>query len=118
MIKTYVEFFHSGVICSDSSFMEVDDRYPSSLILPKNTFGFRFFDIEEITYSNGSIYKGNKHNYSSNYYYGQKYSLEEVKRYFPDKKILIDNMELNNFKAVVKTKFEQFIPLRDGDIVL
>lgn len=118
MIRHYVEFFYPGVICTDTSEREVLDRYPSSLNVPENAFGFRFFDREVVETLSGEELKGEKKNFSSNYYYGERYSLAEIKNYMPDKKVLIANMEGNNFPAVVKTRFGQFMPLRHGDIVL
>lgn len=118
MIKHYVEYFYPGLICSETSEVETKDRYPSSLNVPDNAFGFRFFDKEEIVLESGNVLKSDRQNYSPNYYYGEKYTLNQVKLYYPESKTLIANMEWNHWDAVVRTKFGQFIPLTNNDIVL
>lgn len=119
MLKHYVEYVYPGCIVSESSKREVTDRIPELARekMPEGAFGFRFMDRQEMT-SNGETLSGEFKDIGSWHYEGTMYTIEEVKSLFPDKEILISNMECNHWNRVVKTKFGQFINLNDGDVVL
>lgn len=117
MLKHYVEFLHPGIMVSETSVKEVGERDPVMIALPPRTFGFRFFDREEITVS-GETLRGEQKNFSGWYYEGESYDLERLKRERPAEHILIENMETNHYAAVVMTRYGQAFPLRDGDIAL
>lgn len=119
MKVTYVEYMLVGSFFSESSISKVDSRdiNLAKSNMPKNSFGFRFYDREEI-FNNGKTLKGDTENYSAWYYLGEKLSLSEVKSKYSDKRILISNMEGNDWKHVVMNKFGQFIPLDKKDVVI
>lgn len=109
MLKHYVEFLYPGLIVSESEEREVPSRdYKDLKKIPKNCFGFRFFDRVENTVDDEILYGQNK-NYSKMYYpKANKYSLSEVKEQFPDHNILISNMKNNGWKYVVRTRHGNF----------
>lgn len=115
MIKTYIEFCYPGLLCSETSIRVVAGREKPTEI-PKTSFGYRFFDREEIE-KDAETLKGESKNYSHWTYFGEIYTRDRVEIEKPNQKILITNMRDNNIDRVVFTKFGQAIPLFDGDIV-
>lgn len=115
MLKTYVEFFFPGSFMSETSTTEVSDRSTPTHV-PPNAFAYRFHEIEEVTLD-GEKLKGNAKNYSGMHYFGQAFTLSQVKEQFPTQKILISNMECNGWKKIVRTKIGNFQPLNDNDVV-
>ena len=117
--KTFVEFYFPGLIFANNSIREVKDRNIKNLKVPKNAFGFRFFDIFQTTV----LLDGKKHTLKSErlkispmYYYGGRVmTLAEVKREMGNEKILIANMENNDIERVVKSNTGGYYPLRKGD---
>lgn len=117
MLKHYVEYIYPGIIVSETSTKEVLSRNPKSVLIPDSAYGFRFIDREEVEL-NGEKLKGDNKNISRWYYRGRQMTLEDVKREKPEEEILISNMERNDWKSIVWTKFNQAIPLDKGDTVL
>ena len=118
-IRHYVEFAYPGALLPDLLVKELKEGEKQNIQLPNGAYGYRFFDEKEIpsTANKGLVLKGGRFNISPWYYKGEKYSLDEIKEKFPDKKILISNMTYNNWNNVVKTRGGQFIPLDEGDVV-
>jgi hypothetical protein len=116
MTKHFVEFYYPGSFVSETDVKEIKNRN-QNIERPKNCFGYRFFDKEVIT-KNGEVLEGKKKNISNMTYFGQKYSLKEVKNQFPYLKILISNMECNEWNYVVKTIQGNWQPLKDDDKVI
>lgn len=56
-------------------------------------------------------------NYSGMYLQGELYTLKDVKE-MTESGHLLDNMRMNNWDKVVKTRFGQFFPLENGDVLL
>ena len=120
MLKHYVEYLYPGILFSETSVSEISERDVSKVSISDNCFGFRFFD-RTVTVVDGEILTGNTKNISGWYYKGEKMTLEQVKATYGNDdnyRILIFNMECNDVGAVVKTKFGQFMPLRDEDEVI
>lgn len=117
MNQTYIEYLYPGIITSETSVEKVKDRQIPKKF-PENAFGFRFFERTEI--KNGKeVLKGPAKNHSPwHYIKGEILTVEDMKKYYPEKTIAITNMENNKIKSVVKTEFGQFIPLQKEDIVL
>ena len=61
---------------------------------------------------------GSNTDYGEMYYVGEIFTLEDVEKMLPGRRILISNMKSNNYKRVVKTKFGQWFPLEERDIVI
>ena len=116
MLKHYIEFLTPGIILSESSSEEVDHRDPALVKLPENSFGFRFYDREEKEVE-GELLVGEPKNFTPWSIQGEVFTLASIKERFPDERILISNVE-RNYGRVCKTKFGQFIPLGEKDLVI
>ena len=118
MLQHYVEFIYPGLIVSNRSTHIIQDRNHLIVERQDNSFGFRFFDKEEVIVE-GEKLRGVQKNTSVWYYYhGDVYTIDQVKEEFEHEKILISNMFNNSIERVLRTKFGQFIPLTNEDIVL
>ena len=120
MLKHYVEYLSPGIFISETSVSEISERDVKKVEIPDNCFGFRFFD-RTVTVIDGEMLTGDRKNISNWYYKGEKMTLDQVKETFGNDskyKNLIWNMEHNNYSAVVKTQFGQFMPLADGDKII
>lgn len=120
--KHYVEYMHN-VMGNTTTVKEIPERDVDKVEIPKNClcFGFRFFDRTEVVVD-GKVLTGEKENVSGWYYFGELLTIEQLKE-IPDKTgwfaNLIRNMELNGFKAVVKTKqLGLYVKLCEGDMVI
>lgn len=103
-LKHYVERFYPGIIVSETSVEEIEDRIPTSIKLEEGCYGFRFFD-KSIAVIDGETLIGERKNISGIYYPGGVvYSIDGVKKHHPEMETLIKNMERNSIDAVVKTK--------------
>jgi hypothetical protein len=116
MLYHYVQFFYPGVIITEVSSKRVANR-TDKIEVPKNSFGYRFYDVE-IQECNGEKLRGKDKNESHCYYVGRAMTLADVKREMPNETILIDNMERNDFKRIVRTKYGQSIPMDDNDVII
>ena len=119
MKVNYVEYLCVGSFFSESVIKKIDskDINLARASMPNGGFGFRFFEKEE-QMIDGEQLTGKPKNYSKWFYIGEKLSLNDVKYKYPDKTILISNMEMNGWSHVVKTKFGQFMQMETGDVVL
>jgi len=120
MLKHYVEYLYPGIIVSETSVNEIPERDVSKVDIPANCFGFRFFD-RTVTVMDGETLTGDMKNVSGWHYQGEKMTLEQVKATYGndgEHNILISNMENYGYAAIVKTKFGQFFPVRDGDTII
>ena len=117
MYKTYVVFKLPGSFIAEQTEREVQDRsFPTDV--PKNCFGFYFYDIYEATGPKGELISGTRQNVSAMTYFGEEFTLERVKRECPNSKVLISNMECNGWNRVVCTRLGNWQPLEDGDRVI
>jgi len=113
--KTYIELLSPGTLFAETFTKEVATRRDPTE-LPPGVFAWRFFDRTQVQL-NGETLTGKPHNFSGYTYIGEKFTLEQVKRRFPDAQILIFNMEANGWTTVVRTQLGNFCPLEDGDRV-
>jgi len=115
MVKVYVEFLCQGNSASAISEKEVCDR-KESIKLPREAYGYRFFDREE-TGEDADITFGSKKNYSSVVYFGKEYTLEQLKKNMPGEYALISMLERNGYTRAVQIPSGQFFPLANSDTV-
>lgn len=116
--KSYVEKIYRGLIVSETSTTEVAERDPMKIANDGSMQGFRFYDKEFVIDGNKS-YDGETSNYSNWIYFGRRMSLEQVKELYgnnPDYRILISNMENNNYEYVCHTQVGSFLPMENGDM--
>jgi hypothetical protein len=118
MIKHYIEFLYPGIFVAESSAEEVNSRDIDKIKIPENCHGFRFYDRQETIAEDGETLSGEPRNYSGTYYRGRAMTLKDVKSELPDHRNLIENMEGNSWKKIVKTIFGNFYPLKDLDQIL
>jgi len=118
MLKHYIEFLYPGIFAAEGSAKEVSSRDPDKIKIPENCHGFRFYDRQETVAEDGETLSGEPKNYSGVYYRGRAMTLEDVKRELPNPCNLIENMEGNGLKRVVRTIFGNFYPLQDLDQIL
>ncbi len=119
-LRHYIEYAHFGIVVNEVSVREISERDVSKVSIPDNCIGFRFFDRTVVTVDRENL-TGKRKNISGWYYRGEKMTLEQIKAaYGNDRnyKNLILNMEINHIRAVVRTKFDQFIPLDYDDQVI
>ena len=121
-IQHYVKIYYPGSFVSDACAKKVSHRSPEKmkkeLEKEKYAYCFYFFDQEEKEID-GEMLEGKPKNKSPEYYIdGIIYTLDEIKKHYPEKRTLIWNMEHNKIPKVVKTKFGQFISVRENAIEL
>src|SRR3989338_11530510 len=96
--KTYIEFLYPSFF-SESSTQEVKSRDVSKVKVPKNAFGFKFFDILSVVVdADGKKVQltSERINVSPMHYYGGKlYTVAEPEREVPNERALISNIEGN-----------------------
>jgi hypothetical protein len=118
MKTTYIEWMHPGSFVSESTTEKVKNRDIPN-VFPKTAYAFRFFDMTEVVSNEGESLKGSARNHSGFYYIGGvSLTIEDVKRLHPDKRILISNMENNNWNRIVMTRFNQAMPLNNDDTII
>ena len=116
--KSYIEKIYRGIFVSEASTIEVIKRDPMQIKNDGKMQGFRFYDKEFVVDGKKS-YEGEITNYSNWIYFGKRLSLNEVKRLYgnnPDYRILIRNMENNNYQYVCHTQVGSFLPMEEGDM--
>lgn len=118
MLKHYVEFYYPGSFLPETDVKEIKNR-ETKITLPKGSYGYQFFDIEEVV-EKGELLKGQPKNHSGMYYKGKLYSYKEAQKEFADKKILLSNMKNNGWKWIVCTVAGNFQPFfkKRGDCIL
>jgi hypothetical protein len=109
---------------SETSSKEVKSREPKTILrhLPQHAFAFRFYDQTIKTVKiDGEEEKhfGKQRNISPMYYPGgTSFTVEQIKHLPGDYKILVSNMEGNNWPLVVRTRKGNFQPLEKDDVIL
>ena len=119
-LKHYVEYYYCGILVDETESKEIKSRDIELIktIMPKNAFGFSFFD-KAYTEEGGIKFSSKTLNESPMYYVGGKVMNEnDVRNYLIDNKILISNMHSNNWKQVIKTRSGNFKPFTKKDILL
>lgn len=120
--KTYVEFLYPGLMVSESSTKEVENRDVTKLLVPDNAFGFKFFDILSVTVeADGQKMDliSQRLNISPMHYYGGTvYTVAELKANFAHEPTLISNVEDNGYKRAIRCRTGNWRPLDETDIYI
>lgn len=117
MIRHYIEFLFAGIMFTDTSSQEIKSR-SQEVEIPKNCFGYRFYDIEESKGESGRTLRSGRINVTGVYYIkGTVFTLAQIKKLMPDS-ILRKNMENNGYNKVVKTISGTYQPVEKGDKIL
>ena len=86
-----------------------DDIYDSSSII-----GFQFFDISTIILDSGESFSGEMKNFSPIYYYGKRFSKEEVD-ISKIKFDMDDSTSIDDIKSIIKCDCGAIIPIINND---
>ena len=116
--KSYVEKIYRGLLFSEPSVKEVTERDPMKIQNDGSMQGFRFYD-KEFVIDGEKTYDGKTSNYSNWIYFGKRMSLAQIKELYgnnPDYRILISNMENNNYEYICHTQAGSFLPMENGDM--
>lgn len=114
--KSYVEKIYRGLLFSEPTVSEVEERDPMKVKNDGEMQGFRFYD-KEIVIDGEKTYDGATSNYSGWIYFGKRMSLEDIKKQGnPDNEILISNMEINGYEYVCHTQAGTFLPMEENDM--
>lgn len=116
MTKQYVEIYYPGSFCANTTTQEISDK--ENFLLPEKAYAYKFFEKTEVETTEGEVLTGKRKNESGMFYKGKTYTIEGIKRDFPDEKTLIWNMETNNWSKVVRTVLGNFVPFREGDKII
>jgi hypothetical protein len=118
MAKTVhgVEYLYPGIFVSENECKDITSPDPALALkkMPKGAYAFRFYEYNQIL-----DMKGKPKNFSGwTYPNGRVYTLAEIKKKFPQQKILISNMEGNGWNRVVETQTHNWVPFTDKDQVV
>jgi len=120
--KTFVTFFHRGNLLQGRSTIEVAERDPAKVAVPKGAYAFQFKDAFYATVeNNGELVELHSEplDVSGTYYVGGTVmTREDVVREFPEKRVLLDNMENSGLGRVILIAGDIFEPFDEGDTLL
>lgn len=116
---TYVEYIYPGAFFSESGVQKVTDRDISKLDIPDGAFAFKFFDIIFTKTEDDVAMQSDHLNISGKHYIGGKlYTVDEVKRDFPDSRTLISNLVGNGHTGAIHCRTGNWQPFDEGDIYI
>jgi hypothetical protein len=114
----FIEFLYPHILFQDSRSEEVEERDLDAVRVPHGSFAFRFYDIKEVLVE-GDVLTSGHVNVSGIYYPGGRLmTVEDVMTEVRECKVLLDNMRINNWTHVVRTRVGTFQPFNDGDVIL
>jgi hypothetical protein len=114
MLKHYVRFCYPGVLVNEYSDLKIKSR-DSEFDIPKNCFGYYFFDKEQIKKKKEILTGKQKNNSGMSYINGKIFTKSEVKELYGEESNLYRNMKGNNYKRVIKTRCNNFQPFSNKD---
>ena len=114
MVEHYVKYYYPGSFFSITTDKKLDGRTVDINKIPKDVYAYRLFDIVES--KNRAPYE----RFVSNMvYFGKPYTVEEVKKLFPELETLIFNMEdSSDILGAVHTRVGSWQVYRKGDKVI
>jgi hypothetical protein len=116
MTQHYVKFLFPGSFWPEEQSKKISSR-DEKFDIPKECFAYEFYDREEGEL-NGELVYGEIKNKSGRHYFGEVLTAKEVEEKYPDSRILLTNMRVNNWETVVRTRRGNFQPLAENDVVL
>ena len=118
-IKKYIEYTFQAASGINNQILEVQLTDPSEVEIKEFCVGFKF--IEEHISINGENRNIDKIIHSNWYYIGERISLEDIKELYRNNikyRILIGFMEHNHYLFACRTRYGNFIPMSNEDILL
>lgn len=121
--ETFVELLYPGFLMPETGFDKVESRDPQAVADKyPDAYCFQFCDqtSKEITVDGETKrVSGKRKNLSPKYYpNGLVLTVEDLRKMPGDYRILITNMECNNWPKVVRCRTNNFQPFEEGDVVL
>jgi hypothetical protein len=113
MLKHYVTFFYPGIFASETEDRPVETRERTPDV-PKGAYAWRFYDREEMRQGKETL-AGKPKNHSPTHYVGTELSAKEA---ISMGGVLADNVRINGYKRLVKTRGGQIFPLDDDDVIV
>lgn len=109
-VAHFIELYYPGSFTANIVVKELiaDSKLP----LDGNVFAYRLF-TRDYKMLNGNRVFNHPKNFSPLTYFGRVYSLDEIKRDFSDRIVLIANMEDNKIDKVVCVKSGAFYPFNE-----
>jgi hypothetical protein len=108
----YVEYFFPGSFVSESSVRAIADREAVG-DWPKGAYGRRTYAMT-VTEVDGERVTGKPRDYSPTTFRGEALTVDQVKKYHPDERILISNMEGNGYDRICWTNGRAY-PMNAND---
>lgn len=116
--QTYVEYLMPGTFFAESETEKVSSRDITKLKIPKNAFGFQFFDVTS-TVIDGEKLHGKPKNYSKRYLLAEEVlDKEGVKKKIKNNETLLSNMHYNDYKVVAQTRHGNIQPVDKDTVVV
>lgn len=116
--QTFVKFWFQGAFFDEDSNKQVNARDIGALDIPARAYALEFYDIR-VTTDNGVVLKSAPLNKSPRFFVGGRVmTYDEVVAEEPDSPILIDNMRINRWAHVIKTRVGHFQPFSETDVLL
>jgi hypothetical protein len=120
--ETVAKLWNPGLLFSEPGEEVVKDRSIDTLkrLFKKNprAYAIQFFDrVSKKVCVDGkeqTVYGTAKNESPTFYANGTVHTVADVKKMKGDFRTLISNMEINDYKKVVKNKWGQFFPFREG----
>lgn len=122
-IEHWAEYWHPGSLFAEDSHKQLRSRSTVEALakMPNSAFAFRLYDVRVLTGTledGSSTEKRTTENESKTYYPGGAvYDVEGIRSLDGDHRILISNMEGNDWPVVVKTRLGNFQPFENAEIV-
>lgn len=114
MMKHYIEFVKEDEL----DYCPVSNRDILILEIPKSAIGYRYYSIEELNIG-GEVFTSKKKNYGPTTWFGELYTLDDIKSKYGENNLLIDDMKQNGWDVMVKTRYGEFKPiLYKNDIII
>ena len=108
MERIYLQKMYPGIIVSETSDVDITDTGMPEFV-ENGCYAYRLYK-RTVSMVDGEELLGKKRDYSGTVFLGGRvYSLDEVKREKPNERILISNMEINDWEYVVETRQGQFV---------
>lgn len=119
--KTHVEFslYVKGRILRDFKIIKVQSRDISKVEIPKNAFGYRFFDVVS-NFSDEGVWLGSDRvNFTPFYYFGGTlYTIAQAKKAFSEIEKTLESMRLDGVKKIIRFKTGMWQMFRQNDLII
>jgi hypothetical protein len=117
-VVTYAVISSPGSFFAEERRVKVDHCDPKRIKLGKYDFAIQFVEREEFVSKTGKLLTGEYVNVGPRYLIGEPYTKEDVLTKVDNNRILVSNMENNEWKLLVKCPAGNFQPVCENDQIL